>query len=123
MDKDLEYFMNLNYKMEIAEDDESGYVLSYPELTGCITVAENLEDGIRNLKDARREWIIACLEDGTVIPSPNSEEDYSGNYSLRMPKSLHRDISLKAKKEGISLNQYCVYVLSKEIGKNDLKSG
>ncbi len=42
--------------------------------------------------------------------------DYSGNLSLRMPKSLHRDLSRRAKKEGVSINQYITTVLARDMG-------
>ena len=36
MNQELNYYMNLWYRMEIVEDkDEGGYVLSYPDLPGC----------------------------------------------------------------------------------------
>lgn len=38
---------------------------------------------------------------------------YSGTFQIRMPKSLHKSLSEHAKKEGISMNQYCIYLLSK----------
>lgn len=34
---------------------------------------------------------------------------------LRIPKSLHEDIKLAAAAEGVSLNQYCLYLLSKHV--------
>lgn len=37
---------------------------------------------------------------------------YSGNISLRLPKSLHYDLSKEANLEGVSLNQYLLYVIS-----------
>ncbi|MEF9973652.1 MAG: toxin-antitoxin system HicB family antitoxin [Clostridia bacterium] len=37
---------------------------------------------------------------------------YSGKLSLRIPKSLHHDLALAAKREGVSLNQYALYKLS-----------
>lgn len=39
-------------------------------------------------------------------------KNYSGNISLRIPKSLHGSLSEEAKNEGISLNQYLLYILS-----------
>ncbi|MBQ1878275.1 MAG: toxin-antitoxin system HicB family antitoxin, partial [Erysipelotrichaceae bacterium] len=30
-----------------------------------------------------------------------------------IPRSLHRKLAIMARNEGISLNQYCVYLLSK----------
>lgn len=42
--KTIEYYMSLPYKLKIIPDlDEGGYVASYPELPGCITVGETVE--------------------------------------------------------------------------------
>lgn len=114
--KDLNYYMGLNYRIEIIEDRcDGGYVLSCPELKGCITCAENVSDGIVQLNDAKREWFIACIEEGLTIPEPSLTDEYSGQFKLRMPKSLHKELALRSKQEGISMNQYCVYLLSHNI--------
>jgi len=112
--KELEYYMNLNYKIEIVKDEiEGGYILSIPELKGCITCAENLEKGIEMLEDAKKQWFIAALESEYEIPEPNILENYSGQFKLRLPKSLHKELAERSKQEGISMNQYCLYLLSK----------
>lgn len=114
MNKSLEYYMELPYRMEIVEEkEEGGYTFSYPDLRGCVTCAETLEEGIRLLQDAKRCWIEACLESNIPIPEPSSTEDYSGQFKLRLPKSLHRLLAERSSQEGISMNQYCVYLLSK----------
>ena len=41
------------------------------------------------------------------------EIGYSGKISLRVPKSLHKELVESAKKEGISLNQFILYKLAK----------
>lgn len=38
--------------------------------------------------------------------------DYSGKISLRIPRSLHKELADAAKVEGVSLNQYALYRLS-----------
>ena len=38
--------------------------------------------------------------------------EYSGNISLRVPRSLHKELAEAAKVEGVSLNQYALYKLS-----------
>jgi predicted RNase H-like HicB family nuclease len=71
MIKDLDYYMGLNYRIEIIEDiEEGGYVLLCPELRGCITCVEKIEDGYDMLEDAKLCWFEACLEDGIPIPEP-----------------------------------------------------
>lgn len=67
------------------------------------------------LEDAKRCWFTACLEDGIPIPAPTRLEDYSGQVKLRLPKSLHRLLTQKSSEEGVSMNQYCVYLLSKRL--------
>ena len=112
--KTLDDFMALSYRMEIIEDkEEGGFVVSYPDLPGCITCGETIEDAISNATNAKKEWIVAALEEGIQIHEPESLDDYSGQFKLRIPKSLHRSLAYHAQKEGISMNQYCVYLLSK----------
>ena len=54
MNKDLNYYMGLNYKIEIIEDrEEGGYALSYPELRGCITCADTIHQGLVMIEDAK----------------------------------------------------------------------
>ena len=117
MKKTVDFYMELPYRLEIVPDTvEGGYGARYPELPGCITSAETLEGAVSCAVDAKRAWIEAALEDGYDIPEPESNIDlteYSGQFKLRMPRSLHRSLSLHAKQEGISMNQYCLYLLSR----------
>ncbi|OQB15180.1 MAG: HicB family protein [Firmicutes bacterium ADurb.Bin193] len=113
MNKDLQYYMNLNYKVEVIEDKaEGGYALSCPELPGLFTCADSIEEGFRLLGDAKKAWFEACLEDGIPIPEPINAENYSGQFKLRIPKTLHKTLAERSKEEGISMNQYCLYLLS-----------
>ena len=56
--------------------------------------------------------MVAAMEEGIAIPEPDSIDDYSGQFKLRIPKTLHRQLALQSKREGVSMNQYCVYLLS-----------
>ena len=112
--KTLNEYLALPYRMEIVEDrDEGGFVASYPDLPGCITCGETVEAAVANARDAKRAWLEAALGDGITIQEPDDLESYSGQFKLRIPKSLHRSLSEHAKREGVSMNQYCVYLLSK----------
>lgn len=114
MMKTLCDYMEMNYRMEIVEDkDEGGFVVSFPDLPGCITCGENIESAIANAMDAKQVWLEAAIEDGIEIYEPNTLEEYSGQFKLRIPRSLHRSLAEHSKREGISMNQYCVYLLSK----------
>ena len=89
--KTLNVYMAMSYRMEIVEDkDEGGFVVSYPDLPGCITCGETVESAVANALDAKKAWLEAALEDGVEIHEPDSLEDYSGQFKLRIPRSLHR---------------------------------
>ncbi|MCM1099823.1 MAG: type II toxin-antitoxin system HicB family antitoxin [Clostridium sp.] len=111
--KTIEDYMKLNYRMEVLEDmEEGGFVVSYPELPGCITCGETVESAVANALDAKKAWLETAIESGIEIHEPDSLEDYSGQFKLRIPRSLHRSLAEHAKREGISMNQYCVYLLA-----------
>ena len=117
MKKTIDYYLTLPYRMELIPDaEEGGFTVCFPDLTGCLTCSDTAEGAIASAQDAKAVWIKAALEDGLEIPVPSDEPDlseFSGQFKLRMPKSLHRSLSVNAKKEGISMNQYCIYLLSK----------
>lgn len=119
--KTLEEYMKMPYKLEIIPDtEESGYVASYPELPGCITCSETIADAVANAEDAKKAWLTAAIEDNIEIPEPESVDSYSGQFKLRLPKTLHKTLAEDSKKEGVSMNQYCVYLLAKNSEKEHL---
>ena len=104
--KTLNEYMKMPYRMEIVEDEEEGgFVVSYPDLPGCITCGETIESAVQNA--------LAALEERIEIYEPDSLENYSGQFKLRIPRSLHRSLAEHSQKEGISMNQYCIYLLTK----------
>ena len=107
-------YMKLPYRMEIIPDtEEGGYVVSFPDLPGCLTVGDTIGEALTNAEDAKRAWLEAALEDGITINEPDGIQNYSGQFKLRIPKSLHKSLAEHSKAEGISMNQYCLYLLTK----------
>lgn len=114
MKKTLNDYLKLPYRMEFVRDEtEGGYIVSFPDLPGCITCGESLTAAAANAEDAKKAWLEAALAEGLSIPEPNGLEEYSGQFKLRIPKSLHRSLAEHSRQEGISMNQYCVYLLSR----------
>lgn len=90
-----------------------GYAAFIPELKGCITTGVSAIDALESLEDAKATWLASAIEDGDPIPEPDILKDYSGEFKLRMPKSLHRRLIERSREEGVSMNQYCVMLLSR----------
>jgi len=84
-------------------DDLLQKLASIPEV---IPDAEDL----RMIEEAKK------INDGSMVPMDvfmASLEGYSGRMLLRMPKSLHKRLIEEARGEGVSLNQYALYKLSR----------
>ena len=110
--------MNYNYNLKVnllSEEDGGGYLIEVIELPGCIAAGDNLDEAFAKLDDAIGTWIEWAEEVGREIPQPNyykEEVDYSGKFTLRMPKELHKKLDLAAQREGVSINMLVNYYLS-----------
>ena len=112
MEKNLEYYMSLPYTIEMIFDPEQAWFVRVKELPGCMSQGDDPNDAIEMIKDAMRGWIDISLQDGDPIPEPAPDEEYSGKFVVRLPKSLHRRLQLMAKRENVSLNQLILSLLS-----------
>jgi len=109
----------------LSEDEGGGYLIEFPDLPGCMSDGDTIEETIANGEDAKRGWIAAMQEAGRAIPPPSVEppESYSGKWQLRAPKSLHRRLAERAKREGVSLNTLAVTLLAEGLGERGAHEG
>jgi len=63
-----------------------------------------------------RAWIEVALEEGIPVPEPRREEEYSGKFVVRLPKSLHHKLAQIAEREGVSLNSLVNVAIAHYIG-------
>ena len=102
-----------NYIIKPIQDESGAYFhASVLEFDGCQSTGDTFEEAYVGLMEAMEGWIETKLECGFPIPKPMDEEKFSGKFVLRLPRSLHRQLAIEAKKEGISLNQYTLYKLA-----------
>jgi antitoxin HicB len=99
-------------------EEGGGYLIEFPDLPGCMSDGETIEQALANGAEAKRDWIAAMREAGRPIPPPaiDATEAYSGKWVLRTPKSLHRGLAERARQEGVSLNALAVAMLAQGLG-------
>ena len=114
--KPLEHYLNLKYPVTIYTSPEGGFVAEIEDLPGCLAQGETLDETFELIEEARKMWLEVAYDDGQDIPEPRDEQEYSGKFFIRAPKSLHRKLDQMAKREGVSLNQYLVATLSHSVG-------
>jgi antitoxin HicB len=121
VDQSIDYYMRLPYAVKVVPGDD-GYFARVEDLPGCVAWASNVEDLWPAVKQAKRAWIEDALQKGMGIPEPRKSEEnleYSGRILVRMPKTLHRDLTIKAHQEGVSLNHLMITALARSIGLPD----
>jgi antitoxin HicB len=97
--------------MEISEDD-GGWFVSILDLPGCDSFGATVEDAIKNVQEAKELWMKSQSDNGGEIPEPTNEDDFSGRFVLRIPRTLHHSLAYQAQKQGVSLNHYASYLLA-----------
>ena len=116
MNKQIDYYLSLPYTIEIIPEPQGDWFVGIKELPGCMTNVDTPEEGLAEIQQIKREWLEIALEDGLEIPEPRTEEEYSGNFRLRVPRSLHRKLVEEAAQEGVSLNAVCNAFLAEAVG-------
>ena len=119
--EDLNFYLSLPYTIEVSRDvdDVDGsevWFARVAELPGCMTEADTIAEVGEMILDAMSAWIQSALEDGDPVPEPRPEESFSGKFVTRVPRSLHRQLSEAAAREGVSLNAFINVALARAVG-------
>lgn len=113
--KESKKYNNLPYNQVIKKvTDESGtyYIGEFIEIPEAKTNADDLETLSERMQEVLELSIETRLQEGDKIPMP-IDEKANGVLTIRVPKSLHSALRIGAEREGISLNQYALYKLSR----------
>lgn len=110
-----------DYHIEIFQDErDKDFGAFIKEIPHVSAFGATPAEAIKELETAYRLWLEVALEKGDKIPKPLSKtenpEEFSGRFSVRLPKSMHMELAEKARKEEISLNQEILYLLALALG-------
>lgn len=92
----------------LREDDGGGYLITFPDLPGCMSDGGTVEEAIANAADAENCWLTADAK--------WSRADKPERFVARIPAWIYRSLRVRAKQEGTSMNSLVVSAVSKELG-------
>ncbi|PIV32581.1 MAG: toxin-antitoxin system HicB family antitoxin [Lysobacterales bacterium CG02_land_8_20_14_3_00_62_12] len=105
----------------VSAADGGGFLLSFPDLPGCLSDGATIEAAIANGRDAFVSWMSAAADMGAPIPPPlyrhEGERNLSGRFVQRVPKTLHARLQGRAKAEGVSVNQLVTTYIAECLGR------
>jgi len=82
-------------------EEGGGYLITFPDLPGCISDGRTPEEAIKNGMNAANSWLATAREFGDAIPKPGCLPH--GRFVARVPKSLHTRLLARAGQAGVSL--------------------
>jgi len=122
----VEDYASLPYHLMVVRDDEEKgrpWSAMVEELPGCTTHGRTADEALGGLQAALTSWIEVALEQGREIPQPKSAGSHSGRLLLRMPRTLHAELTRVADREGVSLNQFITDSLASAVAWRGLREG
>jgi antitoxin HicB len=105
----------------LSADDGGGYMITFPDLPGCMSDGETLEEVLVNGRDAFNSWIAAQVDMGREIPEPThyDEEGKPIKFVQRLPRSLHASLQARARAEGVSINTLVLALIAEGLGRRE----
>lgn len=96
-------------------EKDQAYVAQVPELPGCATHGKTYAEAARHTEDAIETWIEGARESGYPVPEPLSYRRFSGKFVTRIDPNLHRDLAMRAKESGKTLNGLVQEMIEKSL--------
>jgi len=85
------------------EDNEHvGLCVEFPSLSW---LAKSPEAALRGIRKVVADVVADMQSGGESIPAALAEKRYSGEFKVRIPPQVHRDLALSAAEQGVSLNR------------------
>lgn len=94
--------MKLSYPVCIyPNDQEKGYTAIVPDLPGCVTCGDDMQDVFEMAVDAASGWVLTELEDGNTPPKASDIRDvHADEYPNGFTSMLILDMDAYAEKYG-----------------------
>lgn len=126
------------FPVVIHKDEGSSYGVTIPDIPGCFTGGDTLEEAVANVQEA----VAAHLEGEARIPAPaaiethRSNPDFAGGIwmmvdidttglgkakriNITMPERILRDVDAKARKLGLSRSAFLARAAVQALGREN----
>lgn len=135
--------MKLVYPAKFYYEEDGGYSVEVPDLVGCITQGETLEEAMEMAQDAALGWLLTTIEEEEEIPTPSSIEEikiegkgfktlllldidqytekYGTKKSVKKTLTIPEWLNKRAEKVGINFSQALQEILLNKIVKMERK--
>jgi predicted HicB family RNase H-like nuclease len=95
-----------HYTYRVTWSPEDGeHVATCAEFPSLSWVAKTPEAALKGIQRVVVEVVTDMLASGETVPVALAEKHYSGEFRVRIPPLVHRNLALMAAEQGVSLNR------------------
>lgn len=99
--------------------EDQAWVAVCPELGELSAVGETTGEALRELEVAVELAVETYRAEGWSLPDPSMHHAFSGQFRVRLPRSLHGWLVREAQREGVSLNTFLIACLAEARGSRE----
>ena len=92
--------MKLVYPACFYEEEDGGFSVQIPDLLGCCTQGDNLEEAIQMAQDAALGWLLTAVENNEEIPNASNIKDIKLENENGLTTLLLLDLGTYSQKYG-----------------------
>ena len=108
---------NARYSFRVTwSDEDDSYIATCPEFDGVSGFGDTQEDALSEAQTSLDLAIEEYEASGMQLPEPERYAQFSGQFRLRLPASLHARLAQRASDEGMSLNSYAACLIAAGVG-------
>jgi antitoxin HicB len=97
----------------LSADEGSGYLVEYPDIQGCMSDGETIQEAIANGREALRDCLEVFRESGRKPVKPRIE---AAQWRQRLPRTLYAKLTRQAQREGVSINSLVTAIIAEAVG-------
>ena len=97
--------------------DGGGYVLTVPDVPGCVTTGKDLQEALDNIRDALCGCLCVLEDEGQPIPKPSAPESVSGDGTIVLVQvdtvQYRKETDTRSVRKNVSLPAWLAYLADK----------
>lgn len=101
--------------------EDQVYVATCPEFDGVSGFGETQAEALAEAQMSLALAIETYQEEGWALPAQRERAEYSGQFRMRVSRTMHRRLAQRAEEEGVSLNTLASTLFERGLATEDVR--
>jgi predicted RNase H-like HicB family nuclease len=118
--------MDIRYFIGVVDGEPGAYGISFPDLPGCVSAGDTLQEVARNAEEALQMHVDAMIDEGMPVPEPRALDQIEADSEVReVTRMLVRAaIGQRAVRINVSIDEGLLGLIDREaVERGQTRSG